>query len=384
MTEIFAANDYLRDPWLLTFFTYTPLWIRMVVTFAVGVVVGRGVVFWLMHMRLPEGIWTSAGQSEPLSVVRARASLAVELAMGALFAGLVYFVIILHCQETPEEGSAFYIHWRLMFQFALITFLMAATVVDLEQYLIPDVITATGAVVGVGMATAVGNVQLIPLWVDWNLAVPGLAGPYIPVWIQTYSHWHGLAWSLTGLVAGAGMTWIVRAVASWLLGQEALGFGDVTLMGMIGSFVGWQAIVFVFALGPLCGLVVGLTVRILTGRTYVPYGPYLSISAVIVLYSWKWLWTPARYIFGDAITLGILGSSALVAMIVLLGLSRLYWLIPVERTHVELLDDNESLSGDQLLDLDEPLDDNEPDGSEESLNDEGPLEDDEPLLDDKL
>ena len=304
--------------------------------------------------------------------------------MGALFAGLVYFVIILHCQETPEEGSAFYIHWRLMFQFALITFLMAATVVDLEQYLIPDVITATGAVVGVGMATAVGNVQLIPLWVDWNLAVPGLAGPYIPVWIQTYSHWHGLAWSLTGLVAGAGMTWIVRAVASWLLGQEALGFGDVTLMGMIGSFVGWQAIVFVFALGPLCGLVVGLTVRILTGRTYVPYGPYLSISAVIVLYSWKWLWTPARYIFGDAITLGILGSSALVAMIVLLGLSRLYWLIPVERTHVELLDDNESLSGDQLLDLDEPLDDNEPDGSEESLNDEGPLEDDEPLLDDKL
>ena len=220
----------------------------------------------------------------------------------------------------------------MLFQFALITFLVAATVVDLELYLIPDAITATGAVVGVAMATAVGYVQLVPLWVDWNQAVPGLAGPYIPEWIQMHAHWHGLAWSLSGLVVGAGMTWGVRAVASWLLGQEALGFGDVTLMGMIGSFVGWQAIVFVFALAPLCGLVVGLTVRMLTGRTYVPYGPYLSLSAVIVLFSWKWLWTPARNIFGDAITLAILAATALVALIVLLGLSRLYWMIPIERT----------------------------------------------------
>ncbi|WP_145376366.1 prepilin peptidase [Symmachiella dynata] len=382
MTEFFAANDSLRDPWLLTFFTYTPLWIRLVVTFAFGVVVGRGVVFWLLRMRLPEGIWTSAGLSEPLNGVRARATLAVELAMGALFAGLVYFVIILHCQETPEEGSAFYIHWRLLFQFALITFLMAATVVDLEQYLIPDAITATGAIVGIGMATAVGNVQLIPLWVDWNLAVPGLAGPYIPVWIQTYSHLHGLAWSLTGLVAGAGITWIVRAVASWLLGQEALGFGDVTLMGMIGSFMGWQAIVFVFALGPLCGLVVGLTVRILTGRTYVPYGPYLSISAVIVLYSWKWLWTPSRYIFGDAITLGILAATALVAMIVLLGLSRLYRLIPVERTHGEPPQESESQLDQEPLDNEESLDAAEPLVDEEPRGDEDAQEDEEPLLDD--
>ncbi len=373
MIEIFAAAPP-PEPWLFTFFEHAPLWMRMAVTFAAGVIVGRGLTAWFMRMDLPEGIWTPSEEGSPQLVARDRATLAVELVTGALFAGLVYFVIDLRCQSTPEEGSGFYIHWRLLFQFALLTFLMAATVVDLELYLIPDAITVTGAVVGVVMATAVGHLQLIPLWVDWNQAIPGLAGPYIPAWMPAHPHLHALAWSLTGLVVGPGMTWLVRFVASWLMGQEALGFGDVTLMGMIGSYVGWQAIVFVFALAPLCGIVVGLTVRMLTGRTYVPYGPYLSLSAVIVLFCWKWLWTPTRAIFGDIVTLAILGGTSLVALVLLLGLSRLYWMIPIDRSRRERPLEPDPQSLDELSDTDElPADnasENELQPAEESNEDE--------------
>ena len=56
-------------------------------------------------------------------------------------------------------------------------------------------------------------------------------------WIKESHHLHGLAWSLAGLAAGAGITWLVREISSRVLGQEALGAGDVTLMAMIGAIV---------------------------------------------------------------------------------------------------------------------------------------------------
>lgn len=368
MWELLAAVDPPSDPWLFTFFQNSPLQFRLWVVFAFGVMVGRGMTWLFPRFDLPDNIWideTETGYADGLwpnfplfgfffrrcatsrDRVRRRAILAVELATGLLFAGLVYMVTEEKGQSTPEEGSGFYIHWRLMFQFLLLALLIAATTIDLELYLIPDSITLTGALAGVAIATAVGYLQLVPLWVDWNLAEPGLSGAYIPKWIQHHAHLHGIAWSLAGLVVGAGMTWIVRAVASLVLGQEALGLGDVTLMGMIGCYLGWQAMVFVFLLAPLCGIVVGLAVRMFTGRTYVPYGPYLSVAAVAVLYSWKWLWEPTRTVFGDWITLAILGAVSLVGLVVLLGLSRLYWMIPVSRPVEESSPDRIDVEAEQ-------------------------------------
>ena len=90
MTEILAATEPSRDPWLFTFVMHAPFWMRMVVAIAAGVVVGQGLVFWFLRMDLPEGIWTAEGESSPQNAIRKRAVLAVELATGALFAGLVY------------------------------------------------------------------------------------------------------------------------------------------------------------------------------------------------------------------------------------------------------------------------------------------------------
>ena len=92
---------------------------------------------------------------------------------------------------------------------------------------------------------------------------------------------------------------------------------------------------FVFLLAPLCGLVIGLSVRLLTNRRIVPYGPYLSLAAFLVLVSWKWLWqleiprvVSIRRLFGDGIGLGILAGIAVTAFVVLLVLVRMLRLIP--------------------------------------------------------
>lgn len=252
--------------------------------------------------------------------------------VASLFAVFAWAVAKGGCQSLTAGGSIDWIHWRILYHLCLIGLLITATGIDLKAYLIPDSITLTGMLLGVLGATWFGNLQLIPLWIDANQEVPQLQGPYIPEWIKLHSHWHGLAWSLTGLVVGGGVTWLVRAISSAILAQEALGFGDVTLMAMIGSFIGWQATLVAFALAPLCGLCLAILAWLFTGKSYVPYGPYLSAATLLVLFTWRWLWTPLRFIFGHLPSIAGLGGGALLALALLLAAIRIFRTIPGKRT----------------------------------------------------
>jgi len=151
-----------------------------------------------------------------------------------------------------------------------------------------------------------------------------------------------LAFSLAGLVAGAGITWLARFVSQAVLGVEALGFGDVTLMAMIGSFVGWQPVVFVFLLAPACGIALAVANRLTRAKRILPYGPFLAAATVIVLFEWRWLWEPTKYIFGHWPTLVGLVAVVIFGMAGLLGLLRLYRAIPVERHRGERREASES------------------------------------------
>jgi leader peptidase (prepilin peptidase) / N-methyltransferase len=241
---------------------------------------------------------------------------------------------------------------RALYQCILLALLVAATCTDLDDYYIPDVITVPGILMGIGLAVISGDLQVSHVWVDWNQAIPQIRGPYLPAWLSTHPHLHGLAWSLAGLGAGMGLTWAVRGVASRVTGQEALGFGDVMLMGMVGSYLGWQPVVVAFLIAPFCAILVGLSVRLLGGRPFIPYGPYLALATLIVMLNWRWIWTlelrlsasagpddrqavfAVNRLFGDWVSLLVLVGIVLVGLILLLGLSRLYRWIPVTRRQV--------------------------------------------------
>jgi leader peptidase (prepilin peptidase)/N-methyltransferase len=215
----------------------------------------------------------------------------------------------------------------MLYHLVFVSLLVAATGTDLRDYVVPDAITVSGLLIAVLGATVAGHMQIIHLWVDWNREMP-MVGPYIPPWIAAHHHWHGLAWSIAGAAAGGGITWLVRTLSTLILGREALGFGDVTLMAMIGAFLGWQPVLLVFLLAPVCGIVVALFALLSMNRPYVPYGPFLCVAALAVLLSWHWLWTPMQKTFGHGPSLALLGGVALAALIVLLGAMRLYRLIP--------------------------------------------------------
>ena len=101
--------------------------------------------------------------------------------------------------------------------------------------------------------------------------------------------------SLVGIAGAMALVWSVRIVSRYAMGQEAMGFGDVTLIGVIGAFLGWQAAIVTFFLAPLAGVVIGIIQRITTGRAEMAFGPYLSLGAVVVMLQWPWIWEHHAY-----------------------------------------------------------------------------------------
>ena len=141
------------------------------------------------------------------------------------------------------------------------------------------------------------------------------------VWWWGTTAWLGLLTALVGLALSGGLVWIVRIVGSAALGREAMGFGDVTLMMMIGTFLGWQASVVVFFVSPFAGLVGGVMQLITKREDVIPYGPFLCLGALFVMVFWAEVWN--RVVF--AFQLGWLVPVVLIVCFVLLGVLLLIW-----------------------------------------------------------
>lgn len=292
-----------------------------------GLVTGFGLSCWVEHMVGVERqllCWPAV----PAATRWKRCAILVPLTL-ILFSGFGFAVTNLGVLETPEvQPSAVGRMLRMGYHLALISLLIAAMATDFDCYVIPDQITIPGMLLGIGGAFVVGELQICHLWVDWHLAIPHLRGPQIPAWYDQHRSWHGLAWSCCGLATGAAVSFASWRVSTRVLGQESMGLGDVTLMAMIGSFLGWQAALLVFLLAPVAGLTVGVTILLLSGRTYLPYGPWLSLAAGFVLFRWGWLWQRTRLIFSDWQGLAILAAAGGAGFVVLLCLVRLYRAIP--------------------------------------------------------
>ncbi len=73
--------------------------------------------------------------------------------------------------------------------------------------------------------------------------------------------------------------------------REAMGMGDIHLLGMIGAFFGWSGVIFSLFGASFIGVFVALLGKVGLGRP-LPFGPFLSLSALAwLLGGWKlWRW----------------------------------------------------------------------------------------------
>ena len=130
------------------------------------------------------------------------------------------------------------------------------------------------------------------------------------------AHWRGLLTSLLGIAAAGAIVWSVRILGGWAFQKEAMGFGDVTLMAMIGAYVGWQPTLLIFFAAPAAALVIYVPALLFRRHEALPYGPYLCASTLGVLIFWGeiWAWAEPRF------TVAWLIPAVLLAGFLLLGI----------------------------------------------------------------
>ncbi len=128
--------------------------------------------------------------------------------------------------------------------------------------------------------------------------------------------------ALVGAAASMTLIWGVRLIGGWVMGREAMGFGDVVLMGFLGAVFGWQGGMVLFFLAPLAGVVFGLVRLASRSPREIPYGPFLCLAALAVIFGWEAI-LPRIHDF----LIGPLVAAILLAMGVLMAL--LLWVIQI-------------------------------------------------------
>lgn len=109
-------------------------------------------------------------------------------------------------------------------------------------------------------------------------------------WTISREQWESLLSSLIGIGLGGLLVWGFRIVSGWAMRQEALGFGDVTLMAMVGAFLGWQPVWIAFFAAPFIGMVFVIVLWLATGDNATPFGPYLCGGTLYVMLDWPRVW----------------------------------------------------------------------------------------------
>ena len=148
--------------------------------------------------------------------------------------------------------------------------LIGAALIDADHMIIPDIFTVGLAAAGVAL----------------SLLVPALHGPgaFFPLACLRSG-----AAALLGLLIGSAIALWIGIVAELVLDREALGFGDVKLLGAIGAFCGWRGAVFALFGGALLGAVV-CAIRALRLSAPFPFGPMLAAAAAgYFLYLHHWV-----------------------------------------------------------------------------------------------
>ncbi|WP_353683288.1 prepilin peptidase [Thermodesulfovibrio sp. 3907-1M] len=89
----------------------------------------------------------------------------------------------------------------------------------------------------------------------------------------------GIKDSLLGVFVGGGSLLIVSIIS-----KGGMGGGDVKLNAAVGAFLGWKSALLTIFIGSLAGSIVGIVILKKTGNRKIPFGPFLSLGALICLF----------------------------------------------------------------------------------------------------
>ena len=92
---------------------------------------------------------------------------------------------------------------------------------------------------------------------------------------------------LIGMLIGGGIFLFITLIGGLIYGKEAMGFGDVKLMGALGLFFGQYNIIAVTLVSFLIGAILSIILlvsEIKKSDEYIPFGPFIVIASFISMY----------------------------------------------------------------------------------------------------
>ena len=129
------------------------------------------------------------------------------------------------------------------------TLLLGIALTDAREYIIPNEFTYGGLAIGLILSAAGGLSAVLA--------------------------------ALVGAAVGFGILWLVGVAGRWAFKEEAMGGGDIKMMAMVGSFVGWQGVLLTIFLGALAGTAIFLPLTLIGKKKLVPFGVFLAIGAAV-------------------------------------------------------------------------------------------------------
>lgn len=153
-----------------------------------------------------------------------------------------------------------------LFWLGFVWSLVALTLIDLDEMILPDKITLPLVWAGI-------------LWHLWSQTLP-------------------LEEVVIGAMAGYLSLWSIYWLFKLITGKEGMGYGDFKLFAAFGAWFGWEALPLIILLSAAAGAVIGIIQQRIRAGQPMAFGPYLCVAAIVYLF------------FGDAIMTWYLGSMA--------------------------------------------------------------------------
>lgn len=131
------------------------------------------------------------------------------------------------------------------------------------------------------------KLQIIPNRLTLTIFEFGLIFTFVETLLNTNLGINIFINNILGMLVGGGIFLLITLVGGLLAGKEAMGFGDVKLMGALGLFFGWVNMIIISVMAFLFAAIISIIILISRRRKineYIPFGPFIVVASVIPMY----------------------------------------------------------------------------------------------------
>lgn len=131
------------------------------------------------------------------------------------------------------------------------------------------------------------KLQIIPNRLTLTIFETGLVFTFAETLLNTNLGINIFVDNILGMLVGGGIFLLITLIGGAIAGKEAMGFGDVKLMGALGLFFGWLNMILISVMAFLFAAVVSIIILIARRKKiseYIPFGPFIVVATMIPIY----------------------------------------------------------------------------------------------------